>query len=594
MRIAALLLFFFVFPLLMRAQTPLRQAGLSGPIEPAVPADGPLFSDTGDAAIARRYIEWARKETAAGRSAEALAGLERGADYANVSSDVSCLLAVLRSEAGRSRFSVLEACRRALETMRWEQYGPEDARLLEAKTLTELRRFEEALMVLDLCDPERYAVQYSRLNALRGLTGAETAFVNAAASVIDRFPRETGPVRLLFEYAARGRPKDSLRPLIDLALRRLPLLIDSDPELAYMAVPFIRNREDARRYTASYRAVRKPNPASLPAALELGLISGRQAVEEMFDMASGTVRVRILDRDLIVSVNTLLESEDRTYLRRNLLQFSGVITEDGDHDGVIEAWTSYRNGMLAEYRYDADQDGEANLTIAFAQGLPVQAEIILALDENSGQVSPLAGNGTYAGGFRVSPDSAQKALLRWERYPAVLDTELGGKRYIPRPLDYFFTPIRFTPLVLDGPDYPNRETLLNEGLLKEGILPVLTERSLLSFSNILEQPSGEFPGGTERIELSGGIPVKSTVYLKGRKVSETEFNQGRPLIQRLDLDTDGRMETVRRFDKEGLVSSESDWDNDGIFEYAEIRQGDGSMKKFRDFDKDGIRETEHE
>jgi antitoxin component YwqK of YwqJK toxin-antitoxin module len=348
-----------------------------------------------------------------------------------------------------------------------------------------------------------------------------------------------------------------------------------------MAVPFMRDREEARRYTASYRAVRKANPASLSAALELGLINGRQAVEELFDTASGSVQTRALDRDLIVTVNRMLGSEDdRAQLKRNLLQFSGVITEDEDHDGIIEAWTSYRNGMLTEYRYDADQDGEAELTITFAQGLPAQAEIVLALEENSGRVSPLAE------GSRTSPDRSPRrtALLRWERYPAVLDTELDGKRYIPRPLDYFFTPIRFVPLVSGGPDYPGRED----------ILPVLTERGLLSFSYILEQPSVEFSGGTERIELSGGIPVKSTVYLKGKKVSETEFQQGRPFIQYLDLDADGRMETVRRFDKEGLVSSESDWDGDGTYEYAEIRQSDGSMKKFWDFDKDGIRETEHD
>jgi hypothetical protein len=340
-----------------------------------------------------------------------------------------------------------------------------------------------------------------------------------------------------------------------------------------MAVPFMRDREEARRYTASYRAVRKANPASLPAALELGLINGRQTVEELFDMASGSVHTRTLDRDLIVTVNRMLGGEDdRAQLKRNLLQFSGVITEDEDHDGIIEAWTSYRNGMLTEYRYDADQDGEAELTITFAQGLPAQAEIVLTFDENSGRVSP--------------PDRMEQrqAQLRWERYPAVLDTELDGKRYIPRPLDYFFTPIRFVPLVSGGPDYPSRED----------ILPVLTERGLLSFSYILEQPSDEFPGGTERIELSRGIPVKSIVYLKGRKVSETEFRQGKPFIQYLDLDVDGRMETVRRFDKEGLVSSESDWDGDGIYEYAEIRQSDGSIKKFWDFDKDGIRETEHE
>jgi hypothetical protein len=264
--------------------------------------------------------------------------------------------------------------------------------------------------------------------------------------------------------------------------------------------------------------------------------------------------------------------------------FSGVITEDGDHDGIIEAWTTYRNGMITEYRYDADQDGEADLIITFAQGLPAHAEIIAALEENTERV-PLNGaplNSAPPNRGPLGREEYGKALLRWERYPAVLDTELGGKRYIPRPLDYFYTPVRFVPLVFGGPDYPHREDFL----------PVITERSLLSFSNVLEQPSVEFSGGTEHIELSGGVPVKSTVYLKGSKVSETEFHLGQPVIQYLDLDLDGRMETIRRFDSEGLVSSESDWDGDGTYEYLEIRQSDGTMKRFRDFDRDGIREAE--
>jgi hypothetical protein len=41
-----------------------------------------------------------------------------------------------------------------------------------------------------------------------------------------------------------------------------------------------------------------------------------------------------------------------------------------------------------------------------------------------------------------------------------------------------------------------------------------------------------------------------------------------------------------------VVLSESDWDGDGIFEYAETLQSDGSLKKSWDLDKDGIRETE--
>jgi len=585
---APALVFSFFLSLSLFAQS-------SGPVVPAVPADSPLFSDTGDAAIARRYVEWAQKELAADRSAEALAALERGADYGGASSDLSYLLAVFRQKAGRSRFSVLEACHRALETRRWEQYGPEDARILEARVFTGLRRYEEALNVLDKCDPERYETRYQRLLALRGLAlsygGPEIEFIAALQSAMDRFPRETGPVRILFEYAAleyiqrenatRGEARNGLRPVIDLALRRLPVLIDSDPELAYLAVPFIRDKEEARRYTASYRAVRRPNPAVLPTALNLGLINGTQAVEELFTRYPAAASELVLDKKLIVEVNKLLRSEEeRTYLRRNLLRFSGVVMEEKDDDGITGAWTRYSNGMIEEYRRDDDRDGEAELIVRFAQGLPAWAEITLIEDGNSEDGKSVNGNSG-----RVLPlDWARqrKALLRWEKYPAVLDAELEGKHYIPRPLDYFFTPFRFAPLVFGGPDYPERQ----------GFPPVLTERSLLSFANILEQPSAEFSGGTEQIELSGGIPVKSTVYVKGKTAAQTEFILGQPAVQYADLDLDGRMETIRRYDSEGLVSSESDWDGDGIHEYAEIRQSDGSVKKFWDFNRDGIRETE--
>jgi hypothetical protein len=230
------------------------------------------------------------------------------------------------------------------------------------------------------------------------------------------------------------------------------------------------------------------------------------------------------------------------------LQFSGVITEDSDHDGIVEAWAAYRNGMIQEYSHDSQQNGTADLIITFAQGLPARAAIALASDD-FGPVFPL------------NHEGRRQVLLRWEQYPAVLDAEVDGKRYIFRPFDYYFTPVRFITLVLGGPDYPEWEEP-----------PILTERSLLSFSVVLEQPSVEFPGGTERIELSGGLPVKSIVYLNGRIVSETEFRLGQPMVQYLDLDLDGRMETVRRFDPDipyRIRLTERDLDGDGIYEYAE-------------------------
>ena len=576
MRGSILALCLVLLPLALFAQGAPGAPG-SPPILPSVPADGPLFSGTGDAAIARRYLEWAQKEAAAGRTAEAIAALERGADYAAVSSDLSCYLAMLQSKMGHSRFSIVHKCRLALETNRWEQYTPEDARLLEATALTGLRLYEEALDTLRYCDPEKYDTQYRRVLALCGIAqsyGEETGFINALTLIMDRFPRETGPVRILFDYASGSESIERLRPLADLALRRLPFLLEANPALAYMAAPFIYDRELARTYVASYRALGDPNPASLKAALNLGLVNGTQAVEELFawrDHAADTLGT-VLDRELVVEINGLLRLEtERELLRRNLLRFSGVITEDRDHDGITEAWVTYRNGMVTEYRYDNNQDGNADLIISFEQGLPARANIALALSGDS----PFLSGELYFTWIS----------LRWERYPAVLDAELFDARHIPRPLDFLYTPVRFAPLVLGGPDYPQLDKTQW----------VLSSRSLLSFAVIVERPSPDFPGGIEKVEMSGGIPVKSSVTLNGKKVSETEFRLGVPFIQYLDIDMDGRMETKRRFDPDvpyRVLSTESDWDGDGVYEYAEILQDDGSVKKLWDFNRDGVRETE--
>jgi hypothetical protein len=518
----------------------------------------PPATESGDAAIARRYLVWAEGEIARGRWAEALAGLERGADYGDVSSDLSYLLALARSTCLRPRKSVLEAARRSLETDRWAGYTRGQARILEAAALTEMRQFEGALAVLELCSQEEYETLYWKLRALKGLQ-ADGEFLRVMALTLDRFPRHSGPVRILFEYAAVGQPRQSTEAVLELvalALRRLPLLLKDDPELAVLAAPFVRDTGEARSLTAAYRAEHFPSARSLPPALKLGLLDDSLAVEELF--APIPKDETVLDRALVLSVwRSLRGDEGRALLKRNLLSFSGVIVEDTDGDGIIESSTWYRNGLIVRYSYDEDQDRVPDWNISFAAGVPREAEI------------------TVPGGG---------ALLFWEQYPAVLFTELGGVRYIPKPMDYFFTPLRFVPLVQGGPLYPERADRIS----------ALTERSLQAFAAVTERPSGEFSGAVDRTEFQNGLPVRSRIYVGGRMAAETEFRLGRPVTQRIDLDGDGRMETLRHFSRNEVrvELAESDWDGDGIYEYAETYGSDGTTRKSWDLNKDGKRETE--
>jgi tetratricopeptide (TPR) repeat protein len=561
--------------------------------------------------VADQYVRWAEEAIRAGRWNEALAGLERGADYADLSSDLSYLLALARSHTGKPRGAVLEALRRAGDARRWNRYAPEAALLLEAETLIILRNFSGALNILARL-PEDADSAALRLRALRGLPDIRE-FRRVMEESLERYPRDPRPALIFFEYARGKTPEGTDQALMDLILRRLPYMVEAEPRLAYLAAPFIRDRETARRLLGACRELSGPLPASIPASLGLGLIDGAAAVDELFAppvSETGASGEWSLDRDLIQRIFNLLADEDsRTLLRRRLFRFSGIITADADQDGVSEGRARYQEGVIGEYSWDADQDGLAELRIFFdAGGVPQWAEHVVLPESPEpaalAAVLPAAGEdrgnipaaGEFA--FPVRDEDRTKALIRWERYPGVQQVELEGRTYIPPPGDFLFRPIRFIFLAEEGSE---------PGLLYPLIEPLdirISRRTLAAFSKTLRRPSGEFEGAVEWIELGAGIPLKAVEILESRPVSVTEFIRGRPVTQRVDLDLDGRMETFRHFQDqepeggaEGLSDykkiirlSESDWDGDGIFETGELYLSDGTVVYSWDIDGDGIRE----
>jgi hypothetical protein len=543
----------------------------------ALPAGGEESGVFGDAAIAQKYIVWAEGEISGGRTARALAALERGSDYAASSSDLSYLLALLRDMEGRknagvSRGAVLAACRQALETDRWDRYTAEAARMLEARVLVELRRCREALLVLQSCDPRSADTVYWRLRALKGL-GERSEFIARLTGALSSFPRDARFLRVFFDFASLNAPprNQAETSLMDSCLRRLPALLADDPDLAWLASPFMIDRELAQSYVAAYRAAGNVDSASIPAALRLGLVDGTRAVTELF----AAIEQSRIGKNLLLAVwDELPDEASRNAFRQNLSYLSVVIEEDEDRDGVVDGGTVFRGGMIEEYFFDADQDRIDDWRIYFARGVPDSA--VIAVPSAGTLLLPLRGA------------DVDFALVQWEQYPAVLHVELAAARYIPRPADFFYTPLRFAPLVPPSARsasfmYPLREAP-----------QLLSERNLLSASVLMEKPSAEFKNGLERIELERSMPVKSRTIVNGREAAETEYRLGRAVISLIDLDLDGRKETRRTWflsDGELLIRNERDGDNDGVYEYSELRNSEGATLRTWDLDRDGIRET---
>jgi hypothetical protein len=559
--------------------------------EISVPRDVDSGVSSGDVAVAERYADWVIAAISGGRLAEAEAALERAQDFADVSSDLSYLLALVRSRENRSRGAVLDAVRRGLDTDRWNRYSAVQARLLEAEALLRVRAFTDTLRTLALIpdgDAEWYGADIAcfHLQALLGL-GDIPAFQSAMAQALNRYARDSRVARILFRYAAdTAIPETKDRELVETVLNRLPLLLEDAPDLAYLAAPFIKDIEEAVRVMAAYRAAGNPAPQALPAALNLGVIDDGQAVEELF-------RLKNINKNVILEVWKFLRSSvGRENFRRNLSRYSGVIEEDSDHDGYVEAWTRYNEGNIEEYAYDADQDGLLEWRVFWNAGIPARAEIVMSPE--GGAQDPAAVRGTV--GLPLRDGDLVRASIFWEQYPAVLRVERAGFSYRFNPGEFTFTPFLITEIPGSGGVlYPDRDPRRTR----------LTVRVLVSFAVSIERPGREFQGALERITLEGGVLRRAAEYMEDRVVSITEFFQGWPVVQRIDMDLDGRLETIRRFpirrgtsgpeEEWGYAatvpeSSESDWDGDGVYETGEEYFPDGSVARSWDLDKDGNRE----
>ena len=592
------------------------------------------FQGWTDAESAQQYAKWALLAIEENRWSEALAGLERAADFANVSSDISYLLAAARSHEGKDRLSVIKALDNAIEINRWTENCEGEALQLKAQQLIAMRKFKEALACLDqikddtglgifttfnvlACD----TAPILRLMAFRGMAlgfgytsamdsaSALVSFRNFMFSVMDRFPHDVRPLKIFLEYA-RSRipppagagtrlyappelPQEDLA-LVELVLRRLPFLLEADPELAWMAAPFIHSADEARRLVASYRAGGlyqikardfSPHPGSIAAALNLGLIDDAQAVDELFSggrsfnyplppgiAANGNP---VIDKDTVMNVYELLRSEQgRDLFTQKLLSFSGTIVCDDDNDGYIDGICRFQSGIICEYSIDKNQENNFNFQISFSpDGVPALAMV------------PVTGY-------------SSQASVSWDRYPSVGRIILEKEKFTFRPADFQFTPVSFTTLGgsanYSGIIFPCASNQTE-----------LTRRSMVSFCASITRPSVEFDGVDEVIFLERGIPGQAVEMLNGKPVSITEFENGAPVIQYIDLDLDGRMETIRSFHKPGpdylwpdsdlafnyrllIASSESDLTGEGRYKTGEAYLQDGSVVYFWDIDGGGI------
>ncbi|WP_461255990.1 tetratricopeptide repeat protein [Treponema sp. R80B11-R83G3] len=556
-----------------------------------------------DSQMAQQYVQWIQQAIDEKRWDDAHAAAVRAMDFSTVSSDIPYLLAVIQTRYKDSirQKTVVDNLNKAIDAKRWVKYREYDALLLKARMLISMREYNDAIICLNqITAPDSRAdATMLRLLALRGMAqGKEPGYdyVNATAQfrsqvllAMDNFPRDPRPLRIFFEYAHNRKPQPSELPqsdinLLELALRRLPFLLEADPELAWMAAPFMREIDDAKRSVSSYRSGSlskdekfTPNPACVPVALNLGLIDDKLAIEEVFSAV--TDKEPDIKKEIIIGTYKFLRSEEgRDSFTRKLLTFTGSIITDDDNDGYIETIVRYRMGFI-DSLVDYLTNNIFKVTVNFdLDNDPESISVFIAKD-----------NSTH------DKDLTRRVILQWERYPFVRQAEMENEIFKFGPAVFSYAPVNFIDIggsdALSGLTYP----------VPAYQYITLTHRALLSFCSSYTRPSLEIDGAAETIYMDRGVILRVIETLNGRQVSVTEFEKGLPVVQHIDLDADGRMETIRHFRRpppdyewESLLdyrrliaSSESDWSGDGTYKTKETYLPDGSVVYSYDMDGGG-------
>jgi hypothetical protein len=506
----------------------------------------------GEAEIAGKYLEWARQAANEGRRGAAINALRRALNYADVSSDISYLLASLEYEDEMiMRGQVLSNVNLAIGTDRWNYYSLNDARLLKANILVDLMRYDEALRIIALID-ESEEKELLRLKAL--LHSKQNAlFRRAAERAMELYPFSPGIAALTLQYAGTsGEHETAGEALLSTILRRLGALCEIDAGLIRQAAPFMPDIEEAARQLEAWIAssgTALPKPA-LPVLLNLGVIGEDVAIDALF--AEDDTRTIVIDRGTLTTVFNLLRTEpSRERFISTITRYTGIIREDKNNDGIYESSCSYRSGHPVHYANDAKQERLSNIEMQWKAGEARYALITLVNDTD---IISLADAPSFT--------RHEDIIVEYDIYPAVKKISVNDNIYYFRMEDFYYAPLLFKKLLFDdGMMFPE----LNSEEY------IVTLRTLSSFAYIIEGPSREFQDAVEQIKLLDGIVVSSRETLDGKVVSETEFVSGKPFRQKIDLDLDGRMETLRFFKlneigESEIDSTQSDWDGDGIYE----------------------------
>ncbi|HAE21999.1 MAG TPA: hypothetical protein DCG47_06725 [Spirochaetaceae bacterium] len=504
-------------------------------------------------ALVSALVSEARNALALGYAERAIALVDDALSLSSIDADANYLRAALALSYGDKRAEAEAYIAASLSGANFRLYSAHEAELLYAGLLVRMKRPASALRFL-AGKPRSAELLYLEYLAKRSLGDSDGAR-SAVAESLRRYPFDARPLIhwLVGNELKAASAQDAA--LVARAFQLLPELKELEPFLLVALTPYSAHVEDARLLLREYRAAGRNHPLATVLAFEAGLISHRKASEELA-LSALPIEVRLLQRYYAL----LSDDESRRSFLSSFSSFSGYILDDEDGDGIAEGRSLFKDGLLASWMYDQNQDGEPERVVDFSGGVPYRAEL-------------------------RSP--SVRIVLEYGRWPFLSSATVheGGNQRAYRfaPALYRYAPLELRALAETSPDQANTGPYL--AYASGGDFP--RERSLADAAYLVEERKY---GGISATSLDKGLATSGWWRDTGGAAGELIYGDGYPKSEKLDLDGDGRYEARRVWGRSDAghpqaLYIEVDIDGDGLFEYRESVQ-QPSVRAW-DLDADG-------
>lgn len=545
----------------------------------------------GDNAAAIRSLKRSTELLADSNWLEASFEAKLGTTYDPGIADFSYIEALSLAAQGAPRVDIIERVGYSLsDGLFWRSYTKNEALVFYAHLL--------ALT----CD---YSLSLSALGRLKDYSGADADFVRLldyyglgrlpdarelVSVCLERWPFDSRFPKTFLSREASRTPNAKSLDIASLILSRLYVWEDDDRELLLLAVPFETDPARRERNIKTYRNMGKLDrdtgtvptllPGSALAALEYGILDETTVANEI--LSASETGINIAD---VRKLATLIVSEPvRATLASALDSFGGIMCEDANGDGIVDARIRYRLGRPYVAEFDPDQDGYPDYTVDCNLGSP------------------------------KSITDRSESLISYDTYPDVravtthvldvITRNAGLREYTMRPLALKFAPVEWVreKLSFGGTDFFTIRLVYEP--------PLLTERLLVAnAAYYVERADGDADGlsadgaaatgdartGEQtRVTLESGVPVSSETRVDGKVTGWTSYARGFPSASSFDRDGDGYFETAMKYGKTGLLSSVTvDRNANRTTEYREEYALDGTVTLKWDSDENGVFEITH-